>query len=130
MKNKKVWIAIAALALAMIAMDCVLAFAQPTLQQGSKTIVVEVIHKDATTKEFTYQTDETYLGDVLIEEGLIVGEESELGLFVTQVDGELADYNVDKGWWQLSKDGVIAQTGVSDTPIADGDHFEWTYTIG
>ena len=63
-------------------------------------------------------------------DGLIAGEESSYGLMVTTVDGETADYGRDQSWWCLTKDGAWMDTGVDDTMIADGDHYEFTYTIG
>lgn len=103
---------------------------QPVVQAGDKHIAVEVIHKDGASVEFSYDTEEEYLGALLQKEGLIAGSESAYGLFVETVDGETADYNVDKGWWKLSCNGADAQTGADTTPIQDGDRFTWTYTIG
>lgn len=49
---------------------------------------MEVVHKDESTKTFTYHTDAEYLGEVLLAEGLVEGDESEYGLMITTVDGE------------------------------------------
>lgn len=97
---------------------------------GTKHITVEVVHKDGSSKEFTYHTDAEYLGDVLAAEGLISGAEGEFGLFVNTVDGETADYSVDGGWWQLTHNGETAQVGADTLPVQDGDTFSWVYTIG
>lgn len=129
-KNWKVIVAALVVIVVAAAMLCVYHFNRPATQTGAKTIVVEVIHKDGARNEFTYHTDAEYLADVLVEDGLIVGEEGEYGLYIQEVDGEVADFSVDGGWWCLSKDGEMTVTSVSQTPIADGDHFEWTYTIG
>ena len=102
----------------------------PTSVQGEKHITVEVVHKDGSGKEFTYDTDAEYLGEVLATEGLISGTEGEFGLFVDTVDGETADYSVDGGWWQLTHNGEAAQVGADSLPIQDGDTFGWVYTIG
>jgi len=129
-KNKRFLVVVIALALAAAAMLGIYFGTRPNTQAGEKNVTVEVIHKDGNGKEFVYYTDEEYLGDLLLEKGLIEGEKSEFGLYVTVVDGETADYSVDKGWWCLMKDGEMTMTGVSETPISDGDHFEWVYTIG
>ncbi|MDE7171008.1 MAG: DUF4430 domain-containing protein [Oscillospiraceae bacterium] len=105
-------------------------FTRPAPVEGAKHITVEVIHKDETTKTFTYDTDAEYLAEVLVDAGLISGDESEFGLYVKVVDGETADYDVDQSWWGLSINGEFAQTGVSATPVYDGDTYTWTYTIG
>ena len=97
---------------------------------GSKTITVEVVHKNASTKTFTYQTDEEYLGAVLLEESLVKGSMGEYGLYITEVDGEVADYAVDKSYWALYEGEEYAMQGADTTPIADGDNFSLVYTIG
>ena len=103
---------------------------QPAAQAGGKTIVLTVVHKDGASKDFTIQTDAENLRGALEQEGLIAGSDSEWGLMVETVDGETADWNVDESWWCLTKDGEMSPTGVDDTMIADGDHYEFTYTIG
>lgn len=128
--NKKIIIA----AVVLMAVIAVLAglyfFTRPDTQAGSKTIGVTVVHKDGTKKEFTYHTDAEYLAQALLAEGLISGDEGEFGLYVSTIDGETADFDADQSWWCLTKDGGEWMTGVSQTVIADGEHYEWTYTIG
>ena len=46
------------------------------------------------------------------------------------VDGELADWNVDQGYWALYIGEDYATTGIDTTPIHDGDVFTLEYTIG
>ena len=87
---------------------------------------MEVVHADESSREFTYQTSEEFLGPVLIEEGLAQGEESTYGLFITTVDGETAEGNQ---WWCITQDGQMVETGADTTPIADGDHFELTMSV-
>ena len=65
----------------------------------------------------------------LEQEGLVQGDESEYGLFVTVVDGETAD-SEQQQWWCFTKGGEMLMTGVDDTPIADGEQYEITLTIG
>lgn len=123
--NKKTAIAVAALALAAALMLGLWYFTRPQSQAGEKTIVVQVVHGDQSTKDFTCQTDADTLGEVLVEEKLAQGEEGPTGLFVTVVDGEEAQESL-RQWWCVTKDGEMLNTGVSSTPIADGDHFELT----
>lgn len=103
---------------------------RPVGEAGGKSFTVEVIHKDSSSAEFTYQTDAEYLGAVLLEAGLIAGSNGPYGLYVETVDGETADYNVDGGWWRLTCNGEDSQTGADTTPIHDGDQFAWIYTVG
>ena len=123
--NKKTVMAVAALALAAALRLGLWYFTRPQSQAGEKTIVVQVVHGDQSTKDFTCQTDAETLGEVLVEEKLAQGEEGPTGLFVTVVDGEEAQESL-RQWWCVTKDGEMLNTGVSSTPIADGDHFELT----
>lgn len=123
--NKKTVMAVAALALAAALMLGLWYFTRPQSQAGEKTIVVQVVHGDQSTKDFTCQTDADTLGEVLVEEKLAQGEEGPTGLFVTVVDGEEAQDSL-RQWWCVTKDVEMLNTGVSSTPIADGDHFELT----
>ena len=123
--NKKTVMAVAALALAAALMLGLWYFTRPQSQAGEKTIVVQVVHGDQSTKDFTCQTDAETLGEVLVEEKLAQGEEGPTGLFVTVVDGEEAQDSL-RQWWCVTKGGEMLNTGVSSTPIADGDHFELT----
>lgn len=128
--SKKRLTAIAAVVALVAIMLCIYTYTRPAASTGSKHISITVIHKDGEEKSFSYQTDAKYLDEVLQSEGLISGNESSYGLYVTIVDGEEANYDVDRSWWCLTKDGNEWMYGVSETAIADGDKYEWTYTIG
>lgn len=96
----------------------------------AKTITVQVVHGDNSTKTFTYHTNEGYLGPVLLTEGLIQGEEGPYGLTVHTVDGEKADWNENQSYWALYIGEDYATTGADMTPVNDGDTFKWVYTVG
>lgn len=133
MKNKTwIWIVAAVLALALLVGGMVALYLQfrPEAVAGDKHFTVTVVHKDGSEKEFTYDTDEEYLGAVLQAEGLIQGEQGPYGLMISTVDGELADWNVDQGYWALYIGEEYATTGIDTTPIHDGDAFKLEYTIG
>ena len=101
-----------------------------TPQEGvSKKFTFAVIHGDGGEKIFTIETSEENLGAALLAEGLVVGSESSMGLFVTEVDGETGDESQQQ-WWCLTKDGEMWSHGVSDSPIEDGDRYEFTLTTG
>lgn len=93
------------------------------------TITLEVIGPDGSSKEHTVKTDSSKnLRQALEGAGLISGDEGAYGMYVKVVDGITADYDVDQSYWSLSKNGEMLMTGVDSTKIADGDHFEFTYT--
>lgn len=126
MRGKKAWLPAAAMVVVALLLLGIWYVNRPQGQAGDKTITVEVVHADESSREFTYQTSEEFLGPVLIEEGLVQGEESTYGLFITTVDGETAEGNQ---WWCITQDGQMVETGADTTPIADGDHFELTMSV-
>lgn len=129
MKNKKLILAVVAL-VAVAAIFLGVYFAtRPETTQGAKTYTVTVVHGDGTSKDFTYHTDEEYLGDALVAEGLISGSDSEYGLMVDTVDGETASWDADQAYWAFYIGEESAMTGVSTTPVNDGDSFKWVYTV-
>lgn len=127
--SKKIVIAVVALVVVLGLMVGIGFAIRPETQEGDKTIRVTVVHQDGSKKNFTYHTDEAYLGAVLYKEGLIKAEGVDDGMF-NVVDGEKADWNVNKSYWSLYVGEDYATTGVDTTPIKDGDSFKLVYTIG
>ena len=129
-KNKKIILA-AVVIVAVIALFLGVWFAtRPDTTEGAKTITVEVVHSDETSKTFTYHTDAEYLGEVLLDEGLIQGEQGDYGLYILEVDGEQAIYEEDGAYWALFQGDEYAMLGADQTVINDGDQFSLVYTIG
>ena len=129
--KKKQFIFIIGFLILVLSLFLVWFFTRPAPLPRLKTITLEVVHGDGTTSEFTVNSDSDNLRGALDQvDGLLFGEESIYGLMVQTVDGETADWNRDQSWWCLTKNGEWLDTGVSDTMIADGDHYEFTYTIG
>ena len=130
MKKKSI-IALSAFVILLLAVFSIWFFNRPAPAEGSKTITLEVIHHDGSSASFSIPTDAENLRAALEQvDGLIAGEESPYGLMVNTVDGETADYGKDQSWWCLTKGGEWLDTGVDDTLIADGEHYEFTYTVG
>lgn len=124
MKSKKTKVnAGVVLALLVIAAVLLFVFTRPTGSAGGKDIVFQVTHTDGSVKEFAISTDSENLRGALEQEGLISGEEGAYGLYVTVIDGEEADDSLNQ-WWCFTQDGVMLNTGVDDTMISDGDHYE------
>lgn len=97
--------------------------------EGVKEINVEIIVPDEEPKEYTLRTNSEYLGQALMEENMIKGTKSEYGLFITEVDGRMAN-NTKQEWWCITKNGEDVFTGVDETVITDGDHYEITLMVG
>ncbi len=93
------------------------------------TITIAVINKAGETTEQEVTTTGTTLADALVESGIVEENYDDYGLYFDTVNGEKADYSVDGSYWAISKDGEYLMTGASSTPIADGEHYELTYTV-
>ena len=130
MKNKKT-VAIGAIVLAalLVIFGIVWFTTRPETSTGSKTVTVEVIHKDESKKTFTYKTDAEYLADVLVGEGLVEDNQDQYGLMIQEVDGERAVYEEDQSYWSILQNGEYAQLGASSLPIYDGDVISLVYTV-
>lgn len=95
----------------------------PKAQLGSKTVTVQIVHGDGSEKELTFRTDAEYLGEILRPDGLVQGTEGEFGMYVTTVDGETADEDIQQ-WWGFYSDGEMLMYGMDELPVADGEHYE------
>ena len=127
--NKKLAAVCIAAAVLVAAFVGVYVSTRPQTQQGEKTILVEVVHGDQTSKEFTFNTDVEYLGQVLEAEELVVFEDGAYGMFITTVDGEQAVYEEDGAYWALYEGEEYATQGADQTVIEDGDEFALVYTV-
>ncbi len=135
--NKKVVLSIVSVAEAIVLLAAValgmVGIYQLTREdpvEGAKEITVTVVHKDGSEKVFVCHTDEEYLGPVLVTEKIVADNIGQYGLYITTADGELADYNVDQGWWALYEGDTQCATGADQVVIEDGDSFRLVYTIG
>ena len=138
MKNKKTLIAFIALVVVIALMAATYVATRPKTRgelpqestEASVSITVTVVHKDGSEKAFEVETDALYLGEVLISEGIVEGEEGPYGLMISAVDGEVADWNVDQSYWAIFIGEEYATTGADQIPIHGGDSFKLVYTIG
>ena len=96
---------------------------------GAKTVVVEVTAKEQKVT-FTIKTDKTMVGEALMEHGLITGEQGAYGLYVKQVNGMTADYDVDQTYWAFYVNGEYGGTGVDMTEINEADTYQLELTKG
>ena len=94
--------------------------------EGAKTVKVKVIAEDKSVT-FTVKTDAKTLGEALLAHGLIAGDMGDYGLYIKFVNGIRADYDLDKRYWNFTKNGEYMMTGADMTDIADGECYEFTY---
>lgn len=101
----------------------------PKSVAGDKHLTVQVVHKDGSAKAFSLDTDQEYLGPALVEGGVVEDNQSSYGLYILTADGETADESAQE-WWNITRDGESLTTGADSTPIADGEQYELTLTVG
>jgi len=99
------------------------------LGSGKKVVQVEV-KADEQSITFTISTDAENLGDALLENKIVEGEEGACGLYIKKVNGILADYDTDSTYWGFFQNGEYMMTGVDSTAISGGEHFELVRTKG
>ena len=117
-----------ALALVVL-LSCVSLFACGNdVQEGTHSFTFVAVHGDGTEKSFEITTDKANVGDALLEENLIAGDDGDYGLYVKTVDGEYAEYTETGAYWSFYVGDEIAMTGVSSTEIEDGATYKMVYT--
>ncbi len=93
--------------------------------EGNTKFTFTVTHNDGTQKTFAVSTDKTTVGEALVENGIIAGEDGQYGLYVKTVDGETLDYETDGRYWAFYVDGAYGATGVDMTDITAGATYEF-----
>lgn len=127
-KKRTLWAIVALALLAAVAVGVIL-LTGPQGTAGEKQIGFTAVFVDGTQQYYDIDTDAAYLGEALEQEGLIEGEQGQYGLYITTVCGVTADVSKEE-WWCLTQNGGSLNTGADSTPIADGDQFELTLTVG
>lgn len=97
---------------------------------GSKDITIEVINKAEESVVYELSTDAEYLRQAMDEaEGLTYdGTESEYGMMISTINGEIADYSIDGGYWSFYVNDDYCNYGIDTQPVVDGDAFKIVYT--
>ena len=100
-----------------------------TVGQGSKTFICKVVN-DEQTFTFTVNTDAETVGDAMLENGLITGEEGQYGLYIKTVNGITADYDIDGYYWAFYINGEYATTGIDGAIIEEGAEYSLVRSKG
>lgn len=85
----------------------------------------KVVDADGNEESFEIKTDKTIVGDALLAEGLISGDEAQYGLYVKTVNGITVDYDADGSYWAFYVDGEYAMSGVDSTKIVEGCEYSF-----
>ena len=128
MKNKKIILAVMALAAVIALMAGLYVTTRPEAQEGSKQVTVQIVHKDGTEKNLEFGTDHAYLADLLLEKELVTGYASEeYGFTIESVDGVTADWAADGAYWALYEGEDYATTSAAGIVLVDGGIYRLVY---
>ena len=94
--------------------------AETTETEAVKNFTFTVTHLDGTQKTFEISTTKKTVGEALLDEGIIEGEDGPYGLYVKTVDGETLDYDKDGKYWAFYEGDKYAAKGVDLTTITEG----------
>lgn len=130
-KNKKLWLLLIPVVL-VILLGVIYFAAKPKATVGGKHISITVVDNTGASTSYEVDTDAEYLRQAMEEaDGLsFSGDESEYGMMVTEVNGVVADYNVDASYWAFYINGEYCEYGIDSQPITDQDAFSIEYTSG
>ena len=85
--------------------------------------VFRVVDPDGNTKTFEIQSEKKTVGEALMAEGLIEGEEGPYGLYVKTVNGTTLDYETHGMYWAFYIDGEYGMSACELTDIVDGTEY-------
>jgi len=95
---------------------------------GSTAFTFIMIDGEENVTSWNVKTNESTVGDALLEVGLIEGTVSDFGLMVSHVNGIRADFNEDSAWWAFYIDDEMAMAGVDATEIEEGVIYAFIYS--
>ena len=88
--------------------------------QDGNTFTFEVVDATGNKTQLPVMTDVKILGDALQNLGYIKGEQGPYGLYIKEVNGITADYDVDGTYWAFYVNDELSMKGVDQTEIVDG----------
>ena len=103
---------------------------EPVADVSTKSFTFIVVDADGSEETFEITTDADTVGEALLDEGLIAGEESQYGLYVKTVNGLTVDYDRDGAYWSFYVDGEYAMSGADTTEIEDGQTYSFKVEKG
>ena len=95
------------------------------LGEGNTKFTFEVVDGEGNQTNFVINTDKETVGEALLEQELIAGEDSDYGLYVKTVNDITADHDTDDTYWAFYVNGEYASSGVDSTPVTDGETYSF-----
>lgn len=103
-------------------------FLAPKGTEGSKEVSIQIIiEKEEIDETFTYKTDHEFLTDLLKEKQGELGaimDSSDYGTMITGMMNYMADVSENE-FFLIQINGEDAMVGTDDTPIQDGDSYNF-----
>ena len=93
------------------------------LGEGSKSFDFTIVDKEGNTHLYVIRTDAEMVGQALLEQELIAGEDGPYGMYIKSVLGQVLDYETDGMYWGFYVNGEYAMLGVDQTPITEGESY-------
>ena len=94
--------------------------------EGSKVFTFVVVDLEGKETHFEVHTDAATVGEALLDNGLIDGDDGDYGLYVKTVNGITLDWDKDAKYWSFLIDGEYAMTGCEMTDITEGSVYTFT----
>ena len=91
--------------------------------EGAASFELTVVNMAGEEVTFEVKTDKDTVGEALLDNDVIAGEDGDYGLYVKSVNGETVDYDKDGKYWAFYINGEYAMTGVDTTDIVEGDSY-------
>lgn len=103
--------------------------AEKEVGEGAKTITFTAVDGENQATVFTVHTDAEFLRGALEPHGIIAGNASDFGLWVTTVNGIVAN-DANQEWWKLYEGTTMSNYGVDSQAIVDGGSYTFALTVG
>ena len=94
-------------------------------QKAEKSFTFVVVDTSGKETSFEISSGKTTVGEALLDEGLIAGEDGQYGLYVKTVNGITLDFDADGKYWAFYVNGEYGMSGVDATEIVDGDTYSF-----
>ena len=89
----------------------------------TKAFTFTVVDPEGNSRTFELESSADTVGEALLAEGLIAGEDGPYGLYVKTVNGVTVDYDTDGRYWAFYVGEEYGSTGVDRTELTDGGSY-------
>lgn len=90
------------------------------LGEGDNSFYFIAVDLEGNESKYEIRTNSKFVGEALLEHGLIAGDTGDYGLYVKTVNGITLDWDKDAKYWSFLIAGEYAMTGCDMTEIENG----------